>query len=153
MRIVVKGREALKELASEQCQVAIVSISDDPADFPDIPSGCVCLAVLRQHFHDVEANFAADMFEPHFAVNIEPKKAAIEAFTEAQATEVAKFVKALPAEVGTLVLQCEVGISRSAGMAAAVARHLGYDDMPFFRDHLPNRRVYRMTLEALRQCR
>lgn len=143
MRIVVKGRETLRELASEQCPVAIISISDDPADFPDIPSGCVCLAVLRQHFHDVEVDFAADMFEP--------KKTVIEAFTEAQATEVARFVKALPVEVGTLVLQCEVGISRSAGMAAAVARHLGYDDMPFFRDHLPNRRVYRMTLEALRR--
>jgi len=142
MKIVVKGRETLRELASEPCPVAIVSISDDPEDFPDIPSGCTCLAVLRQHFHDVEVNFTAeDMFQP---------KTVIEAFTEVQATEVAEFVKALPSEVATLVLQCEVGISRSAGMAAAVARHLGYDDMPFFKHHMPNRRVYRMTLEALR---
>lgn len=136
MRILVKSRDSLVDLASERGRVAIVSISDDPDDFPDIP--CDCLCILRQHFHDVEVAFSVFQDAP------------IAAFTEAQATEVAGFVSSLPSEVETLVFQCEAGISRSAAMAAAVARHLGQDDMPFFRNHVPNRRVYRMTLEALR---
>ena len=144
MKILVKGRDTLRELVSEQ-PAAIVSISDDPKDFPDIP-GCTCFAVvLRQHFHDIEIRFGSSMVDM-----FDSKKNVLQAFTEGQAIEVAKFVLSLPNEVKTLVLQCEAGISRSAGMAAAVARYLGHDDMPFFRDYLPNRLVYRLTLEALR---
>jgi len=43
----------------------------------------------------------------------------------------------LPEDIDSLVL----GVSRSAGMAAAVARWLGQDDLRFFRGHLPNRLV------------
>lgn len=137
--ILVRGRHTLKDLPDDCGPIAVVSISDNPNDHPEMPPGCEWLLPL--HFHDVEVHIAVDMFEP--------SRTAIDAYSEEQAIRVASFLDGLPPEVRTLVFQCEVGISRSAGMAAAVARHLGQDDMPFFRDHLPNRRVYRMTLEAL----
>lgn len=139
MRILVRGRDTLRDLPEGCGPLAVVSISDDPGNHPEMPDGCV--AALRLHFHDVEVHFAADMFEP--------PKSVINAFSEEQASAVAVFLDNLPSDVATFVFQCEVGISRSAGMAAAVARFLGQDDMEFFRDHLPNRRVYRMVLEAL----
>lgn len=48
-----------------------------------------------------------------------------------------------------LACNCEAGISRSAAVAAAVAKATGEDDSIYFRRYHPNPRVYRMTLEAL----
>lgn len=119
---------------------AVVSISDNSNDQSEPPDGC--FAFMRLHFHDIEAD--TDMFSPsvHFV-----------AFTEKQAEEVATFIKRLHGgpKIRSLVFQCNAGISRSAGMAAAVARHFGRDDMPFFEQYLPNRLVYRLTLEAMRK--
>lgn len=47
------------------------------------------------------------------------------------------------------VVHCEAGISRSAGVAAAISKYLTGDDSSIFRTHIPNRLVYRTVLEAL----
>jgi len=137
MRILVRSRESLHHLDETDGAVAVVSISDDASDFPVVPSACDCRDVLRLHFEDIETSFDAFGGKP-------PK-----AFTADQAREVAAFVGRLPGDIDSLVFQCEAGISRSAGMAAAVARWLGQDDLRFFRDHLPNRLVYRLMLEQI----
>ena len=72
----------------------------------------------------------------------------LSAYTPAHARSVAAFVLG-SLDVDVIVFQCEAGVSRSAAMAAAMARHIGLDDMRFFRDYLPNRLVYRLTLEQL----
>ncbi len=137
----MRGRDTLSNLPDGCAPLAVVSISDEAGDHPEMPEGCEWFLPL--HFHDVEVRIEADMFEP--------RRTVINAYSEEQATCVASFLGGLPQGVEAIVLQCEVGISRSAGMAAAVARHIGQDDMPFFEKYLPNRRVYRMTLEALRR--
>lgn len=142
MRILIRSKDTLSGLNGVG-SVAVVSISDSPENFPDMPDKC--LRVIRQYFHDIESELMDGMF------GIERKS--LKPFTEAQADEVARLVLTLPDGIETLVFQCHTGISRSAGMAAAVSRHLGYDDMLFFRTYLPNRLVYRMTLEALRRYR
>ena len=46
-----------------------------------------------------------------------------------------------------IVVHCEAGISRSAAVAAALARISGENDRPYFDAYLPNRLVYRTLLE------
>jgi len=137
MRILVKSRETLRELSEADGVVAIVSVSDDPDDFPDVPENCDCRHALRLHFHDAETGL--DVFS----------NSEVRPFAASQAREVAAFVIGLPENTDTLVFQCELGLSRSAGMAAAVARWMGKDDLQFFKDRLPNRLVYRMVLEQI----
>ena len=143
MRILVKSREALQKLSGEDGVIAVVSISDDPDDFPAVPPSCDCHSVLRLHFDDIEINFNVD--EPSWWAD--EKFRTLAAFTVDQARDVAAFVLGLPSHIDSLVFQCEAGVSRSAGMAAAVSRRLGKDDMQFFRRYLPNRLVYRLILE------
>jgi predicted protein tyrosine phosphatase len=137
MEIIVKSRGALPEIAGLGAPLALVSISDFPDDFPEVPT-CDCRTVLRLSFEDVEGDF--DFFED---------KPAARPFTAHQARQVAAFVRGLPAGVRTLVFQCEAGVSRSPAMAAAVSRFLGMDDLCFFRLHMPNRLVYRLVLEQI----
>ena len=133
----MKSRGALPEIAGLGAPLALVSISDYPDDFPEVPT-CDCRGVLRLSFEDVEGDF--DFFAD---------KPAARPFTARQARQVADFVRGLPEEIRTLVFQCEAGVSRSPAMAAAVSRSMGMDDLRFFRLHMPNRLVYRLVLEQM----
>ncbi|MFA5135644.1 MAG: hypothetical protein WC505_07725 [Patescibacteria group bacterium] len=68
----------------------------------------------------------------------------------AQAKQAADFIKsAAAAGVDFLVVHCEAGISRSAGVAAAAAEILGQPNDEFFRDpYFLNVTVYTSILEA-----
>ena len=63
------------------------------------------------------------------------------------AAEILRFVDAHRHDIETLVVHCEAGVSRSAGVAAALAILLGEDDARFFVEHYPNRTVRHMILE------
>lgn len=49
------------------------------------------------------------------------------------------------------IVQCDAGVSRSAGVAAALMKYFNEDDSPIFDNsqYCPNMRCYRMVLEAL----
>jgi predicted protein tyrosine phosphatase len=68
--------------------------------------------------------------------------------TEAQAAALVSFVRQHQPRITRIVCNCEAGISRSAGVAAALARWLTGDDAPFFVHFIPNRFVYRRILNA-----
>lgn len=136
MEIFVKSRDTLPEMAGLGAPLALVSVSDHPDDFPEVPA-CDCRRVLRLSFDDVEGDL--NFFAGHSA----------RPFSAHQARQVAAFVLGLPDDVRTLVFQCEAGVSRSPAMAAAVSRFMGLDDLRFFRRHMPNRLVYRLTLEQI----
>jgi len=68
--------------------------------------------------------------------------------SRADAQKVAAFVHGLPAGQALLV-HCGAGVSRSAGVAAAIDKWETGDDMDWFRDRRPNMRCYRYVLEAL----
>ena len=62
--------------------------------------------------------------------------------------------------VHTVIVHCEAGVSRSAGVAAALAKYHNGDDSEFFagggsmyshNPYYPNRHVYRVMLEALHE--
>ena len=70
---------------------------------------------------------------------------------DSQASYIASFMKLLPDTVTNLIVHCEAGMSRSAGVAAAIMKWMYHDDSKIFDipAYRPNMRCYRMTLEAL----
>lgn len=112
---------------------ALISITDAER-LPALVRDRWC-AVLRLAFDDVD---------PITFPGADPDK---KPFTEAQAASIARFVLELPDAVGTLVVHCRAGISRSAGVARAVASCLS---LPFPADyHEYNAHVCRLVIRQI----
>ena len=71
--------------------------------------------------------------------------------TEKDAEKIAEFVKKTADKVDTIIVHCEAGISRSAGVAAAISKYFFNDDTAIFnnRQYCPNMTCYRYVLNAL----
>lgn len=74
--------------------------------------------------------------------------------TNNQAKEIADFVKRVVKEykyLDTIIVHCEAGQSRSAGLAAAILKWLYNDDTKIFNNmrYTPNMMVYRAVLNKL----
>lgn len=69
-----------------------------------------------------------------------------------QATEIAAFVKSILGRAEVLICQCDYGVSRSAGVAAAVKQFLNGDGNKIFEDkcYEPNKLVYEKVLTAIK---
>jgi hypothetical protein len=104
-----------------------------------LPADEFRLDILRLAFWDVEENIFADL---------DDKSAAqVCLYSQEDARRVAAFVRAWKVN---LVVHCDAGISRSQGMANAIADHLEVEVKHSERG-MPNRHVYRLTWEALRR--
>ena len=68
-------------------------------------------------------------------------------FNEDTAQGVITFFNLYKTAITLVICQCEVGISRSAAIAGALAKSIGQDDSYFFKHYLPNMLVYRLILE------
>ena len=67
-----------------------------------------------------------------------------------QAEEIHAFIEKHRAEVETVVLHCEAGMSRSPAVAAALCRALGRDDTLYWQEYQPNRHVYHLVTEVFK---
>jgi predicted protein tyrosine phosphatase len=67
--------------------------------------------------------------------------------TREQAKQICEFVRKWDGHVGSVVVHCEQGMSRSPAVAAAISKCLGLDERSFYRQYQPNRHVYRLVLE------
>jgi hypothetical protein len=94
------------------------------------------LDVLRLRFNDMDA-----------LPDLPPRlRAQYSLYSTEQANQVAAFVRGWQVN---LVIHCDAGVSRSQGMADAIADHLGVEVKHSWVGS-PNRRVYAMTWHALR---
>lgn len=71
--------------------------------------------------------------------------------SQEEALHLAKFIKKWYPRVKKFVVHCEAGMSRSAGVAAAILKYFEGDDSPIFDNAYfkPNMYVYRSVLNAL----
>lgn len=76
----------------------------------------------------------------------------VKTFDEGMAKSVKEFM-VRNAAAKTVIVNCEAGISRSAGVAAALSKVLTRDDEEFFRRYVPNRLVYRKIIEEMQELR
>ena len=113
---------------------AVISISDFCTDSPVLennPDNGI-IARCRVLFDDVECGEA-------------------NCITEDDARKITAFVLTHKKSVDRLVVHCEAGVSRSAGVAAAILKALTGTDRNVFNNpkYVPNMTCYRTVLEAM----
>ena len=118
--------------------IAVISITDPSESFVNLSMIESRVPKLRLVFHDIDDIEIA-------------KKYKLVHFTKQMANEIIYWLSLVRCEnIETAVIQCNAGISRSAGVAAAIALIINGDDSVIFNDkrYLPNRLVYRTILEV-----
>jgi len=118
-------------------KIAVISISDIDKESPYIfnnPANGI-IEQLRLHFDDV------DLGQPN-------------CITEEIAGRIAAYIFSLQNVVDKIIVHCEAGISRSAGVGAAIMKYLCDDDWAVFANprFRPNMICYRKVLNALHDC-
>ena len=105
---------------------------------PEITPACVnrskhTKAVVYLQFHDVDAQT-----DGRYAM-----------FSKRDARCVRLLVEQWRPKLDLVILQCVMGRSRSAGIAAALSKYYNDDDTMFFRRYTPNMLVYRTMLNEM----
>lgn len=70
------------------------------------------------------------------------------AFTTSQAEKILDYVERMWDKVEAFLIHCEIGMSRSPAVAAALSRIYYNDDGPWFEMDFPNRLVYQLLVET-----
>ena len=117
-------------------KVAVLSISDSDKEFPRLENnpdnGIIWRCKVK--FDDVEKG------EKH-------------CITEEDALNIYSFVTSVAESYDTLIVHCEAGVSRSAGVAAAIMKAINGDDWDVFSNpkYVPNMTCYRTVLNTFFQ--
>lgn len=158
MKIKVLSRQAFEEFESEENYIAI-SITDPKSEKVQPNDGLFTMLSLQ--FHDIDKPLVArdkctackgTGYLPEYK-NINDGHCYrcttmldIKLFTDQQAEQILNFVEKYGKEVDLLVVHCEAGISRSAGVAGALSLIYNGSDQYYFDNYLPNMLVYRKIL-------
>ncbi len=133
----VMSRDKAEKFKTDVSHI-VISITDPESETVNLLDQESRKDILRVSFWDLDRPFhIAGIEEGLFPL-----------FSEDDAIKIKEFVDIHMDKVDLIVCHCEAGISRSAAVAAAITRIYVGDDSDFFKMYLPNRRVYRMILEA-----
>ena len=137
MVVSIYSRDAMYRLIKSGIpkNTAIISFSDTEEDFIRFPKGTDALHVA---FYDVRPFTVAT----HHYDRILP-----------QAKEIADYIICKRKEGKDLICQCDYGVSRSAGCAAAILEMWDHKGLEIFADYryTPNQFVYNKVLKELRE--
>lgn len=118
--------------------ISITTPGDEPAYIPTRKPYDV--GIKRLSFHDIDDGEAGGVDingEPYVAPDMQ------------HAREIYSFVRWNIMALDELYIHCDAGISRSAGVAAALSKIFLDTDEEFFKaPYYPNRLIYRMILEV-----
>lgn len=109
----------------------LISIRPPDAQKPCLPKDTGRLDTLYLKFHDVDKSTIRDD---------------IVLFDRKMARKILTFVEIYKDSIDAVIVHCEAGISRSAGVAAALSYIYNHNDYKYFRQYIPNRLVYRLIL-------
>lgn len=158
MKIKVLSRQAMEEFKSDEKHI-VISISDPSSDKVKIISRPI--DVLSLQFHDVDKPLIArDKCTACKGTGYLPiykninnghcyrctNMLDIKLFTDEDAKSILNFVELCKNGVDLIVVHCEAGISRSAGVAGALSLIMNGSDQYYFDKFLPNIFVYRRLL-------
>ncbi len=120
------------------CEVphAVLSITDPGMGEARLAENPNRIGLLRLMFDDVDPRLGY-------------RGTSIRLFDERHARAAAEFVTAHVRDSELLLIHCEFGRSRSAGLGAAVSRWQHGEDAEFFVRFAPNRHVYELMLAEL----
>lgn len=133
---------SLARVTTHEEPYAVISITEPQLKHPQLaPSPC-CKAILCLNFSDISVALPA----------LRGTTAHIAAFTPEMARQIVGFVQEQRrVGVNLLIVHCEAGMSRSAGIATALSQFYNYDETHFLVHYRPNAYVRRLVLEALRE--
>ena len=99
-----------------------------------------CVSSLYLRFYDTDKHIECD------------NGLVISPINEFQSNLIALFaINCFQQNIEHLYVNCAAGISRSAGVAAAISKFYTGDDERFYKEYIPNRYVYMKVLEALHE--
>lgn len=112
-------------------KTVMISITDPEIDKPNIKHLDKFMDILYLKFSDIDDNVAFGCVQ----------------MNDEQALKILRFVQQYYLQIDTLVIHCMAGISRSAGVAAALSDILGIGSKSIFNGpYIPNRYIYRKLL-------
>jgi len=135
MKVEIMSRMRAMEfsLKEHSGRFAVISISDPDKDSPELQcnSDNGIFQQLKLHFTDVDVEQDG-------------------CITHEQARNIAEYVIEVIDKVDSVIVHCEAGMSRSAGVAAAVMKYLTGNDWGVFDNarFRPNMTCYRKVLSA-----
>ena len=136
MEFLITNRHGITYLKPEVDHV-VISICEPESLFPDLPKNNKRLGLLRLKFTDLDGiDIAKQIGQEHLLM------------TKDQAKEILSFVDKYKDKVNLIICQCDGGVSRSSGTAAALSKILNNDDRWVFssRNYIPNMYVYRLLI-------
>ncbi|MDA8376274.1 MAG: hypothetical protein M0Z50_04200 [Planctomycetia bacterium] len=136
MEILVCNRAEIERGITVQPDYVVISICDPGTQKASVQRQPGLRDVLFLAFHDAR---------PSAAFELPPE---IKPFTPAQADEIRDFVRKHEPTVGTIVVHCQEGMSRSPAVAAAISDALGLDARRFWQLYSPNQHVYHTVAAA-----
>jgi predicted protein tyrosine phosphatase len=149
MKLIIYGRYGVKNIVpnytngNEFAAISITTVDDDHPIYPENPDKYKILHIFTDDF---DINIHKEYF-----IEIEKKlKRPVDLFSKEDAVTILNFVNECVQHNKdiTIVCQCDAGVSRSAGVAAALSKIYNDDDEYIFKKYVPNRYVYRMILET-----
>jgi predicted protein tyrosine phosphatase len=138
--LIVRNRKQIETSNEVQDDHIIISIYT-PSDTIPIPVlNDHSVSVLSLAFHDLDG-------QPALATELALGEIVL--FNDEMAHYIVSFVSSFNS-VDTIVVHCDAGQSRSAGVAAAIAKFFNGNDDRFFNSlrYTPNRLAYRKVLQA-----
>lgn len=129
--IKVLSRKGAEEFKTNERHI-IISVSDPDSTKANLPEQKSRVDALFLSFHDLDKEYPSDK---------------VVLFAKNMAELVWAFVNKYKDDVKLIVVNCEAGISRSAGIAGAISKVLDGEDDYYFKHYCPNRLVYRTMLE------
>ena len=133
MEFFVYSRPAIEKGPAHDVPHVVISITTTAGERARIPECAECRGILRLAFPDADS--VVDGYSKS------------DLFAASHADQVWDFILGHRDAISRVVLHCDAGMSRSPGVAAALAKVLVGDDSVFFKRYRPNMRVYRTLLE------
>jgi predicted protein tyrosine phosphatase len=135
VELFVYSRSAIAAVRPHDAPHVIISITSHEEDHASLRTNAACRGVLRLSFVDAETPSAHHPEETLFST--------------AHAASIWEFVYRHRPQIERILAHCDAGVSRSAAVAAAIARVLNGDDAEFSSGrYRPSARVYRMLIDA-----
>jgi predicted protein tyrosine phosphatase len=133
MKIKVFNEEEIQHFITEEKHI-VVSIQDPNYGFVILPANSNRIDWVGLNFYDLDEDTEVFPYSKFI-------------FTSIQARIILDFVDLWKNKIDLICINCCAGISRSAGVAAALSKILNGDDSYYFKHYLPNMLVYRKILK------
>lgn len=133
MKIKVFNERAIQTFKTNEKHI-VISIQEPDYNFVKLPEQKSRLGWIGLRFYDLDEDIAQFTYGKFL-------------FEKKHAIMILKFVNLWKDKIDLILINCVAGISRSMAIGGALGKILNNDDTYFFKQGIPNMRVYRRLLK------